>query len=64
MLGKLLTLSLIVALTGCMPAQAIHDYCNIAKPILLAKGEAATLTDETAKEILAHNLTFAKICRR
>jgi hypothetical protein len=49
--------------TGCATVSPIHDYCQIAKPILLAKGEAAKLSDATDREILAHNETYAKICK-
>lgn len=40
----------------------LHDYCQIAKPIYLQKGEAAKLSDATAREILTHNEQWSKIC--
>lgn len=50
-------------LTGCAATSQIHDYCQIAHPILLAKGEAAKLSDATAREILTHNEQWAKVCK-
>lgn len=52
-----------IGLTGCSTITPIHDYCQIAKPIYLQKGEAAKLSDESAKAILAHDETWAKICK-
>jgi hypothetical protein len=50
-------------LTGCAATSQIHDYCQIAKPIYLQKGEAAKLSDATARQILAANETWAKVCK-
>lgn len=50
-------------LTGCAATSPIHDYCQIAHPILLAKGEAAKLSDATAREILTANETWTKVCK-
>jgi hypothetical protein len=55
--------AVLLTISSCATITPIHDYCQLAKPILLAKGEAATLSDESAKEILAHNLTYQKVCR-
>lgn len=48
---------------GCATTLPVHDYCQIAKPIYLQKGEAAKLSDVTAKAILTHDETWAKICK-
>jgi hypothetical protein len=37
------------------------SFCYIAKPIYVSKNEV--LTDETAKQILAHDKAGARICR-
>lgn len=60
------TLSILLAwlLTGCDPTKPVHDYCQLAKPIYLAKGEAAKLSDATAREILLNNETWAKVCKK
>lgn len=50
-------------LIGCAATSQVHDYCQIAHPILLAKGEAAKLSDATAREILTHNEQWAKVCK-
>lgn len=54
--------SVATLLAGCSAMTPIHDYCQIAHPILLAKGEAAKLSDATAREILTNNETYQKVC--
>lgn len=51
-----------IAAVGCASISPVHDYCQLAKPIFLAKGEAQKLSDATDREILAHNETWAKVC--
>lgn len=58
----IICLFLTCLLTGCAATSQIHDYCQIAHPIRLAKGEAAKLSDATAREILTHNEQWAKVC--
>lgn len=48
--------------TGCATVTSVHDYCQIAKPIYLQKGEAARLSDSTARAILTHDETYDKVC--
>lgn len=43
---------------------AVRDYCQIAKPIYLAKGEAVRLSNETSKAILLNNQTWVTLCRK
>jgi hypothetical protein len=49
-------------LTGCATSGAVTSagYCEVAKPILISKKDE--LTDGTARQILAHNETWAAIC--
>ena len=47
---------------GCSTITPVHDYCQLAKPIFLSKGEAAKLSDDTAKQILSLNETWALVC--
>lgn len=37
------------------------DYCALARPIYI--GEEDTLSDETARQILAHNLLGERLCK-
>ena len=58
----LAALVLSFATTGCetMPQAVQPDFCATAKPIYI--GKADSFTDETAKEILEHNLTGKNLC--
>jgi len=49
-------------LTGCATSGAVTSagYCEVAKPILISKKDV--FTDGTARQILAHNETWAAIC--
>ncbi len=51
----------VVLLTGCAKTGAGIDACGPWKPIYVSKQD--TFTDETAKQILAHNLTGQKVCK-
>lgn len=66
-----LILTLAVPLGGCettgratksAPAQAVADPCAPWRPIFLTKAEVATLSDESARQLLAHNLTGQRLC--
>lgn len=50
------------AATGCatQATTMAPDFCATAKPIYI--GKLDVISDETAKEILAHNLTGRKLC--
>lgn len=41
-------------------AATAPDFCATAKPIYVSKSDV--ISDATAKEILAHNLTGRKLC--
>jgi nitrogen regulatory protein PII len=64
-MGALLTSC---AVTGCgmtrereiREATTDSTYCNTAKPIYIAKSDA--ISDETARQILEHNLTGKALC--
>ena len=47
-------------LTGCGTNGTVTGDCAWAEPIYI--GDADDLTDETARQILAHNQTGAEIC--
>jgi len=49
-------------LAGCATSGAVTSsgYCEVAAPILISKDDA--FTDGTARQILAHNETWAAIC--
>ncbi|KEP94111.1 hypothetical protein GJ36_05000 [Pasteurella multocida] len=52
----------VFVLTGCVnnyTSQVL--FCDIAEPILISGND--TLTDETAREILKHNLVGRRLCR-
>jgi hypothetical protein len=58
-------LTLMLACLLCMPGCAsvkvqTHDFCQVAKPILVSKSDQ--ISDDTAKEVLAHNLTGRQLC--
>lgn len=62
-LAVALLLPLVAALTSCNTtglATKPETVCAAFKPILISKRDV--LTPETADEILAHNLTGAKLC--
>jgi hypothetical protein len=49
-------------LSGCASTgPAISGFCEVAQPIWISKADA--LTDGTARQILAHNETWATICK-
>lgn len=55
----LLTLSFVS--TGCASNEPVgNDFCMLSMPIFISEGD--TLTDATAKEILAHNELGVRLC--
>lgn len=60
---KLLMLTILFALTGCAIASTapavVSDYCRIAKPIGY---DSRSDTEETVKEIEAHNSKWVCVC--
>lgn len=65
MFKKLLQASLLMlSVSACATNGRVTDTgCVWAKPIYIARAEADTLTAETARQILEHNLTYKAICR-
>ena len=54
-------LLVVTLLTGCASSGPVTEsYCNTAGPIYV--GQDDQLTDETARQILSHNETWASIC--
>ena len=47
-------------LSGCATVPAVSDYCRAFTPIYVNKADV--LSDETAKQILAADETWAKLC--
>lgn len=57
----LLGICVVVMLHGCSSLNgAVTSYCQVSQPIYVSQGDA--LTTGTAKQILAHNETWAGIC--
>lgn len=50
------------AMTGCAtePLVAMPSFCAVAKPIYIGRDDA--LTDQTARQLLEHNLTGKALC--
>jgi hypothetical protein len=44
------------------PVRQIDTACDWVRPILIAPSEVDTLTDDTARQILAHNEAFEAAC--
>lgn len=51
----------ILGISGCATNPIVSDYCRAFTPITVVPGD--TLTDETAKQILAADETWKKLCR-
>jgi hypothetical protein len=50
----------VMLLNGCKSIGLADSYCEIAKPIYVAKADS--FTDGTARQILEHNETGAGVC--
>ena len=55
-----LLLGMLMLLAGCASGGAGIDPCGAWRPILVSRADA--LTDGTARQILAHNETGARLC--
>lgn len=55
-------IALLMSGCACLPKLSSYDYCATARPVMISKSDV--LTDETAKQILAGNKTWAKLCRK
>jgi len=60
MLSSVILIVLIMLLSACAPNGRASDFCAVAKPIYIE--DADVFTEATAREILIHNETGAKIC--
>lgn len=56
----MLCAALAVLLSGCATAGPATDGCAAWRPIYISRADA--LTDGTAEQILAHNLTGVGLC--
>lgn len=52
-MGKVTILLAALALAGCATAKG--DFCAISKPIRLSHEQIDQLTDDQARQLLAHN---------
>ena len=48
-------------MSGCATVPAVSDYCRAFTPILIDKADV--LSDETAKQILAADETWKRLCK-
>lgn len=56
-----LLLASLTLLTGCASGGPATDaFCAVGRPILVSRSDV--LTTETARQLLAHNETGARIC--
>lgn len=53
-------MSILASLGGCATAAGNGDFCSVASPIRPSVQDV--LTDGTARQILAHDETGAKLC--
>ncbi len=60
-MGKVIALSLILALVGCTTTKG--SFCTVAKAIRPSKETIEKLTDAEVAAILAHNRKLQKLCR-
>ena len=56
----MLCAALAVLLSGCATAGPATDGCAAWRPVYVSRADS--LTDGTAEQILAHNLTGARLC--
>ena len=52
--------AILMLLSGCGGSGAAIDPCGPWRPITIGQGDA--LTDATARQVLAHNLTGRRLC--
>jgi len=52
-------------IAGCnlLPVRTVHDYCQLDRPVKLTRAEFLSLSDESAKQIMAHNNSGQDICK-
>lgn len=49
-------------LTGCANSGPVIDFCAVVDPIYVSKSDV--LTEDTAQQILDHNVFWDKECRQ
>jgi hypothetical protein len=55
-----LWLASLLLLTGCATGGPATEFCVVSRPILVSRADV--LTDETARQLLSHNETGARVC--
>lgn len=55
-------LAILILSSGCATSGPATDYCKVAQPIYISRDDL--VTDGTAVQILAHNLTWRRLCER
>ena len=58
---SVMLLASLMLLSACSTSGSGNGFCAVAKPILVGDGDV--FTDETARQVLAHNLTGRELCR-
>jgi hypothetical protein len=53
---------MVLLLTGCASSGAATNYCDLVRPVYISQQDS--LTDGTARQILTHNETWARVCRK
>ena len=61
--AKTVVFSALIAGCNLLPVRTVHDYCQLDRPVKLTKAEFLSLSDESAKQIKAHNESGEDICK-
>lgn len=59
-MGKVTILIAALALAGCATAQG--SFCEMSKPVRLTNEQIDQLTDDQARQLLAHNRKGQSLC--
>jgi len=60
--ATIVAFSAVIAGCNLLPVRTIHDECVIDRPVRLTHEEFLALSDESAKQIRAHNKAGQDIC--
>lgn len=55
-----LWLAIPLLLSACASGGAATEFCVVGRPILISRADV--LTDDTARQLLSHNETGARVC--
>ncbi len=53
---------LLLAVSSCASGKAANEFCLIASPIRPGAADAAAISDDLVRQILAHDETGARLC--